>query len=95
MPFTDDNEPITEKDYARFRPAKDVLPAEVMAAFKKNKGGRPRAENPKVQVSIRLDKDLLETLQTNYPDWRTLLNNTMRAKVMGKARAGGGKKAGA
>ena len=42
----EENPEWTARDFARAKPALEVLPAEVIAQFR-NKGGRPRAENPK------------------------------------------------
>jgi|APTNR8051073442_1049403.scaffolds.fasta_scaffold04518_4 uncharacterized protein (DUF4415 family) len=83
--INDANPPLTDEDLSEFRPAQDVLPAEVIAAFK-SRGGRPVAKNPKVLRSIRLDKDLLDALETTDPNWRQTINDTMRAKVFGENR---------
>ena len=48
----DDNPEWTEADFARARPAATMLPPEVVAAFARNKGGRPRGSN-KEQVALR------------------------------------------
>ena len=55
--FDDDNPEWTEEDFARARPAAEVLPPGFMAAFRKTKG-RPKGStkpDAKQQVSLRLD----------------------------------------
>ena len=54
----DENPEWTERDFAKAKPASEVLPPEVIAQFK-NKGGRPRIENPKEAVKLRIDADVL------------------------------------
>lgn len=73
----DDNPEWTEADFARARPAGEVLPAEVVAAFAKNKGGRPRGSN-KEQVSLRIDSDALERLRAAGPGWQSRINEAVR-----------------
>lgn len=42
------------------------------------KGGRPKSENPKRAVNIRLDADLLEHLRASGPGWQSRVNETLR-----------------
>ena len=42
------------------------------------KGGRPRSENPKRSVNIRLDADLLDHLRASGPGWQSRVNETLR-----------------
>lgn len=76
----------TEGDFARAKPASEVLPAEVMAAFKK-KAGRPRAEVAKVPVSLRLDPDVLAAFKATGTGWQTRINDALRAVVDQKRTA--------
>lgn len=79
--LTDPNNPEwTEADFARAKPAAEVLPQEVMAAFKK-KAGRPRAEVAKVPVSLRLDPDVLAAFKATGAGWQTRINDALRAVV--------------
>ncbi|QIG72988.1 DUF4415 domain-containing protein [Rhizobium phage RHph_N3_2] len=50
-------------------------------AIRKNLGGRPKSDNPKVAVSIRLDRDVLEALKAKGEGWQTRINDTMRREV--------------
>ena len=40
--------------------------------------GRPRKENPKVPVSIRLDADVLQALRATGKGWQTRVNDILR-----------------
>lgn len=43
-----------------------------------NKGGRPRSENPKVAVSLRLDRDVIDSFRKRGPGWQTRVNEALR-----------------
>ena len=51
----------TEEDFARARPAREVLPKLVEAA----KRGRPKLANPKMMISFRIGTDIMERLKKN------------------------------
>jgi uncharacterized protein (DUF4415 family) len=78
--FDDDNPEWTEEDFARAKRAGEVLPPEVIAAFGKNRGGRPKGSN-KEQVSLRLDKDVLDKFRATGPGWQTRINEALRRAV--------------
>lgn len=40
--------------------------------------GRPKTEQPKKQVTIRLDADLLDNLRATGPGWQTRVNDALR-----------------
>jgi uncharacterized protein (DUF4415 family) len=76
----DENPEWTKRDFAKAKPASEVLPPEVMAQFK-NKGGRPRSENPKEAVKLRIDADVLAKFRRSGPGWQTRINGILRAAV--------------
>ena len=76
----DENPEWTQQDFAKAKPASEVLPPEVMAQFK-NKGGRPRSENPKEAVKLRIDADVLTKFRQSGPGWQTRINSILRAAV--------------
>jgi len=45
------------------------------------KGGRPRAEKPKVHTGVRLDADVLDHFKAQGPGWQTRINATLRAAM--------------
>jgi len=77
--FDDDNPEWTEEDFARARPAAEVLPPEVVAAF-----GRPRGRPTKPEaarkrnVSLRLSPDVLDALRASGPGWQTRAEEMLR-----------------
>jgi uncharacterized protein (DUF4415 family) len=80
----DDNPEWTDADFARARPAADVLPelfgsgaARVMLKPR----GRPAAEVVKERITIRLDADVLAALRATGKGWQTRVNEAMREWV--------------
>jgi uncharacterized protein (DUF4415 family) len=83
----DENPEWTARDFAKAKPASEVLPPAVMAQFR-NKGGRPRIENPKEAVKLRIDADVLAKFRQSGPGWQTRINGILRAAVsVGGSRA--------
>ncbi len=81
----DDNPEWTEEDFARARPASEVLPPEVMAALVRKPGRpvgtvKPSAKRP---VSLRLDPDVLEYFRAGGPGWQSRINHALRKAIGG------------
>ncbi|MFJ1293318.1 BrnA antitoxin family protein [Paracoccus yeei] len=71
----------TDDQIAQARPFTDAFPA-LADAMRKNTGGRPKSANPKVAVSLRLDRDVVERFKTSGPGWQSRMNAILRdAKV--------------
>ncbi len=47
------------------------LTVDMLARGHVNKGGRPRLENPKKLISIRLPEDVIEKWRATGPGWQT------------------------
>lgn len=75
----DDNPDWTAADFAASRPAAD-LPPEILAQFK-NKIGRPRSDNPKLPVKLRLDDDVVAALRATGPGWQTRINDMLKSRI--------------
>jgi uncharacterized protein (DUF4415 family) len=57
----------------RARPFSEVFP-ELDASIQRNKVGRPKSNDPKQIVTIRLDRDVLERLKAEGAGWQTRVN---------------------
>lgn len=83
-PLTNDEgevRPLTAADFRRMRPAREVLPRLVgakVAAELLRPRGRPPKENPKAQVTLRLDTDVLEHFKASGPGWQTRINAVLK-----------------
>lgn len=76
----EDVRPRTDEELAKFRPFREVHP-ELYESIQRNKGGRPKLDNPKKLVSIRLDADLVERLKADGARWQTRVNDMLRKAV--------------
>ena len=78
----EDNPEWTAEDFARARPAREVLPElfgrAVAEGMLKPKRGRPVLLRAKEHVNIRLDVDILDAFRTSGAGWQTRMNNAMR-----------------
>ena len=80
-----DNPEITDEQFARMRPAREVLPAEFfekIEEMRRRDRGRPKLETPKKLVSLRLDQDVVEKFRATGKGWQSRINDVLKqAKV--------------
>ena len=72
---------VTDEQMAEARPFAKAFPA-LAENMQKNAGGRPRSANPKVPVSIRLDRDVVAKFKATGPGWQTRMNEVLRREVL-------------
>jgi uncharacterized protein (DUF4415 family) len=72
-----DNPEWTDEELAQARPFAEVFPA-LAEKMRKAAGGRPKAEKPKVAVSLRLDPDVIEAFKAKGPGWQSRMNQALR-----------------
>jgi len=77
--FDDDNPEWTGEDFARARPAGEALPAEALAAFRRFRG--PQKAPTKQQVTLRLDRDVLDRFRATGPGWQSRINEALKKAV--------------
>lgn len=77
--FDADNPEWTEADFAKAKPAHEVLPSEVLANFKRMRG--PQKSPLKQAVSIRLSPEVLEHFKAGGPGWQSRINETLKEVV--------------
>lgn len=78
-----DNPEWTMDDFARARPASDVLPAELFEKLKRRQGERGLQKKPTKQlVSLRLDRVVIELFKETGPGWQSRMNDFLR-KALG------------
>jgi len=71
----------TDEQMARARPFAEEFPV-LAEALRKNVGGRPRSANPKVPVSIRLDRDVVARFKATGPGWQSRMNDILRREIL-------------
>ncbi|KAF3999423.1 BrnA antitoxin family protein [Glaciimonas immobilis] len=71
----------TDEDFARARPASEVLPkifGEKTAQEMLKPRGRPRAEHPKERINIRLSHEVVEHFKSEGQGWQTRIDSALR-----------------
>jgi len=76
--------PLSESELERMRPMHEAQP-EFLARWLRRKRGRPAADAPKKQVTLRLDQDVIDHFKASGPGWQTRINDQLR-KALRKAR---------
>ena len=67
----------SDAQLAQAKPFTEAFPA-LAEKMRKSVGGRPRAENPKVAVSLRLDPEVVSRFKAEGPGWQTRINEALR-----------------
>lgn len=73
-----ENPEWTREDFARARPASEVVPA-VVAAYRRVRG--PQRRPTKRLISLRLDPDVIDHFRARGPGWQARINSTLRKAV--------------
>jgi uncharacterized protein (DUF4415 family) len=74
----------SDEDFARARPAKDVLPRALYeAAIKKRRRGQrgPQKTPVKKAITLRIDPDILARYKAMGPGWQSRMNEALRRSV--------------
>lgn len=89
----DENPEWTDEDFARARPAREVLPEilgkEIAEQLLKPRG-RPRSPDAKVSISLRIPPEVLARWKASGPGWQTrmvaALSRTAPSKPAGTGK---------
>lgn len=76
-----DSPEMTDAELVELRPASE-MPADVFALLPKRGRGRPKSENAKVNLTLRLDPRLVEAYKATGPGWQTRMQEVL-AKGIG------------
>jgi Uncharacterized protein conserved in bacteria len=85
-PLTDKDGEVRElsaADIRAMRPMTEVLPPELVDVIRKRGERGPQKAPTKQQVTLRLDRDVVERFKATGPGWQSRINNALR-----KARVG-------
>jgi uncharacterized protein (DUF4415 family) len=84
----EDNPEWTEDDFARARPAREVLPRALYDALTKKRRGQrgPQKAPTKVAVTLRVDRDVLERFKAKGPGWQSRMNEALGRAAKRQAR---------
>ena len=81
-----DNPEITEEQFARMRPASEVLPPELYAKLVRGPGRPTSPGATRVPISLRVDPSVLRAYRATGPGWQTRMNEALAAGVAKYAR---------
>lgn len=86
----DENPEWTDEDFARARPMVEVFPELVaglqawQAEERRRRGQRgPQKAPTKVQLTLRVDRDVLDAYRATGPGWQTRMNDALRNGIGG------------
>jgi uncharacterized protein (DUF4415 family) len=74
-----DNPEWTAEDFKNARPFAEVFP-ELAESIRRSRG-RPAAEKPKRQISLRLDPDVIDAFKATGKGWQGRINDALRKAV--------------
>jgi uncharacterized protein (DUF4415 family) len=81
----DDNPEWTREDFAKARPASEVLPQYIgqkaTDELLQRGRGRPQKDDKKISTTVRLDLDVLEAFQQEGKGWQTRINEVLRKNM--------------
>ena len=81
-PVDDPDSPeLTAEMIRRMRPLREVDPEFVEAIKELRKRGRPPLQHPKVQVTLRLDEEVLNSFKEDGPGWQRQINEELKKTV--------------
>ncbi len=77
-----DNPPLSDEQWRRMRPAHEVSPQLVARQLRRERG-RPKSDTTKQQITLRIDRDVLEKFRSTGDGWQRRINDALRkaAKV--------------
>jgi uncharacterized protein (DUF4415 family) len=78
----EDTPELTEEDMRNSIPAKQFFAERGLPL-----PGRPKADKPKVAVSLRLDQDVLDGFKAEGPGWQTRMNAVLAESLKPKKSA--------
>jgi uncharacterized protein (DUF4415 family) len=84
----EENPEWTAEDFARARPALEVLPGLIEAAARLRARGRPRLEKKLQQFSLRIEPDVLNTFKETGPGWQEHMRETLAKEAKRLSRQG-------
>lgn len=83
-----DNPAWTPADFARARPVREVVPAELAAVLPRRRPGErgPQKAPTKIAVSIRLDREIVAYYRATGAGWQTRINEVLARAIARHAR---------
>jgi uncharacterized protein (DUF4415 family) len=84
-PFDEDNPEWTDEMFARAKPAHEVLPPEVLAAFPRTRARGAQKRPTKVPISVRLSSEVVEHFRATGPGWQARIDEVLKQAIARKS----------
>jgi uncharacterized protein (DUF4415 family) len=86
-----DNPELTEEDFRRMRPIQEFPEfwpgiLEAVENLRAKKRGRPKLAHPKVQVTLRLDEEVVNAFKEEGRGWQSKINDELKRTVRRRAK---------
>lgn len=76
----EDNKPLTDEEIKGLRPGHEVF--EELGVEAPRPRGRPRVDNPKKRITLRLDNEVIKFFRGDDPKgWQTRVNDALRKEA--------------
>jgi uncharacterized protein (DUF4415 family) len=79
------NPPLTIAQLSRMRKARDAVP-HIVAAYHRMRGRPPAGDLPKISVSLRVDREVVDAFKATGKGWQTRMHDAL-AKAAAKLKA--------
>jgi uncharacterized protein (DUF4415 family) len=73
---------LTEADFAKARPAREVFP-DLVDRYRRSRGAQKAPT--KRQVTIRLDQEIIEHFKEGGAGWQTRINDALKREIASKS----------
>ena len=80
-----ENPPLTAADFARMRPAFEVMPSAAAAAYRRSRG--PQKTPTKRPISLRLEPDVLAAYRATGKGWQARTDDALAAHAPRREKA--------
>ena len=70
---------LSRADMKLFKPTSEILPKELLSVLPRR--GRPPVPNPKQQLTIRLNGEIVDFFKARGKGWQTNINNILQEYV--------------
>ena len=81
-----DSPELTDDLIRRMRPMREAYPEFVAEIAKTRKRGRPKLDHPKVQVTLRLDQEVVDGFREDGPGWQGRINEALKKSIRRRTR---------
>ena len=86
-PIDDPDSPeLTPEMIRLMRPMREVYPEFVKEVERTRARGRPKLEHPKIQVTLRLDADVVGGFKEDGPGWQGRINEALKKSIKKRPR---------